>query len=125
MFLAQAVGSPLGWAGRAAQYAGSAYFLVAIWVALREMQARQVPLERAVTALLHVAKETYETLVESIPETIVSFDREGRLLLWNAAAERLVGCGRHEALGSSVYDLLVPAGHAGALAGGSRKAPRG
>jgi PAS domain S-box-containing protein len=48
-------------------------------------------------------------IVESAPDAILSTDLEGRITSWNAAAERLLGWSREEAIGMQVWDLASDA----------------
>jgi PAS domain S-box-containing protein len=48
-----------------------------------------------------------EKLVESAGDAIVAADAEGRIILWNAAAERIFGYAKNEALGQTL-DLIIP-----------------
>lgn len=49
-----------------------------------------------------------EAVIEAVPYVLVVTDREGRLLLFNRAAEALTKYGRDEVLGQSIFDLLIP-----------------
>jgi PAS domain S-box-containing protein len=106
VLLQPAVGSPLGWVGRSAQYLGCAYLLVAAFRAVRDVRERRLPVDRAIAALFRDARENYVALVETVADPIVAFDAGGRVLLWNSAAERTFGYRRDEALGSTLADLL-------------------
>jgi len=112
VFLQKAVGSPIGWAGRSAQYLGGIYFLIAVLTALRGARAKGIPLEKAIADFLRQAEEHYRALVETVPDAIISCDHEGRVLLWNSAAERMFGYSRGEAVGSLLIDLIAPDRHA-------------
>ena len=46
-------------------------------------------------------------LVEAAGDAIVAADPEGKIVLWNPAAERIFGFSRNEALGRSL-DLIIP-----------------
>ena len=46
-------------------------------------------------------------LVEAAGDAIVAADAQGRITLWNPAAERIFGFARGEALGQSL-DLIIP-----------------
>jgi len=48
-----------------------------------------------------------EKLVESAGDAIVAADSEGKIILWNAAAERIFGHSKSEALGQTL-DLIIP-----------------
>ena len=48
-----------------------------------------------------------EKLVESAGDAIVAADAEGKIILWNAAAERIFGYAKDEALGRTL-DLIIP-----------------
>jgi PAS domain S-box-containing protein len=107
-FLQKAVGSPIGWAGRSAQYLGGIYFLIAVLTAARGARIRRVPLEKALAEFFRAAEEQYKALVETSSDAIISVHHEGRILLWNAAAEKIFGYTRDEVLDSSLIDLIIP-----------------
>jgi PAS domain S-box-containing protein len=48
--------------------------------------------------------------VEAAGDAIVAADAQGSIILWNAAAERLFGYSKAEALGKSL-DLIIPERH--------------
>ncbi len=112
VFLQKAVGSPIGWTGRSTQYLGGIYFIIAVLTALRGARAKGIPLEKAIADFLRQAEEHYRALVETVPDAIISCDHEGRVLLWNSAAERMFGYSRGEAVGSLLIDLIAPDRHA-------------
>lgn len=47
-------------------------------------------------------------LVESSADGIVSHSLDGLIVSWNKSAERILGFTHEEAIGQSIYDLLVP-----------------
>jgi PAS domain S-box-containing protein len=49
----------------------------------------------------------YQQVVEALGDAVVICDRDGVIRLWNAAAERLFGFARTDALGKSL-DLIIP-----------------
>jgi PAS domain S-box-containing protein len=49
-----------------------------------------------------------EGLIQSVGEAIVSFAADGRILTWNAAAERIFGYGRAEIVGRTFHQLAPP-----------------
>lgn len=46
-------------------------------------------------------------LIESSPDAIIYADRDGRIRLWNAGAERIFGFSQEEALGQPL-DIIIP-----------------
>ena len=56
-------------------------------------------------------------VVESIDEGMLVFDRAGRVLLWNAAAQRLTGRSRSQVLGLTVHRAWPELAHTALLAG--------
>ena len=112
VFLQTAVGSPLGWAGRSAQYLGGVYFFIAVITAIRGARAKGISLEVGIANFFREAEEHYRTLIETVGDAIISTDYEGRVLLWNSAAETMFGYSRGEAVGSLMTELIVPDHHA-------------
>jgi PAS domain S-box-containing protein len=49
----------------------------------------------------------FEQLIAAIGDAIVISDAKGKITLWNAAAERMFGFTREDALGQSL-DLIIP-----------------
>lgn len=58
---------------------------------------------------LRRSKEFAERLIETANVMVVGFDRRGRVLVFNAAAERLTGYRREDVLGNNWFELMVPA----------------
>jgi PAS domain S-box-containing protein len=67
---------------------------------LRESEKREIEL-RHMQRLLESEARMAE-IVGSAMEAIITFDEEGRVTLFNAAAERMFGAPAHEAIGSTV-----------------------
>jgi len=55
-----------------------------------------------------VVRETNwaETLIQSLPEGIITIDEQGKILSFNRAAERITGWSAEETLGQSINDVL-------------------
>ena len=65
-----------------------------------------------------------EAILANVADGIVAVDREGKVVLWNPAAERVTGVSQAEALGRTPVEALGrPLDAAGAGAGGSRLLP--
>lgn len=52
--------------------------------------------------------DNYERIVSGSPYSIISIDRKGLILTWNAAAEKLYGYTAAQAIDRKVTDLVVP-----------------
>ncbi len=51
--------------------------------------------------------KSIQDFMTMLPSACFSFDRQGTILSWNPAAEKIYGYTQQEAVGSSSYDLLV------------------
>lgn len=65
---------------------------------------RRAEAERA----LEHERDYSRRLIEGANAMIVGLDREGRITLFNRAAERIAGLARADVLGTSVFDILIP-----------------
>ena len=65
-----------------------------------------------------------EAILANVADGIVAVDRDGRVVLWNPAAERVTGVSQQDALGKTPTEALGrPLDAAGGVAGGSRLLP--
>lgn len=101
-------GSPLSWLGRAAQYLGDVYLVIAAAKALREAKSRGTTVEEALADYFRQSETHYRALVEMAADAIVAIDREEKILLMNPAAEQILGYRRQEAVGRRMPELVVP-----------------
>ena len=63
---------------------------------------------------LRRSESRLRSFVETTRESVTIVDEEGKVLEWNAGAERITGVSTHEALGRHVWDLtfqMMPAEH--------------
>jgi PAS domain S-box-containing protein len=106
----KAVGDPIGWAGRTAQYFGGVYFLMATLSALRDAQRQGLTLETAIDRFYRRSEVHYRDLVDTVSDAIISIDDGRRVLLWNRGAEVMLGYSAGETAGRLVGELLVGEG---------------
>jgi PAS domain S-box-containing protein len=109
------VGSPMGWLNRAGHYLAGLYVLTAIWATSRYAQHKSVSFQFEMTALFQQAKMSYETLVETVTEPIVTTDQNFKIIQWNSAAERRFGYSQSEAVGLSLLNLVLTPASAAAF----------
>jgi PAS domain S-box-containing protein len=110
IFMQKAVGGPIGWLGRSAQFLGCFVAFLAIAGVWRKAKAVGQSLEEAITELFDEAEAGYQNLIETARDGIITLNEEGRIVLWNPAVEKMLGYTQKEALGSSFWDLLKPSG---------------
>ena len=72
----------------------------------RELQQEVKEREQAEKALKESEKQ-FRDLFEDIPTACWTFDRDGKILHWNRACVELYGWTAEQAVGQSMYDLLV------------------
>ncbi len=101
-------GDPMNWLGRLAQYLGSLYFLAAAIVVRQEAQTKQIEVPELLRHYSERSRTNYELLVGTANDAIISLDSDGRIIVWNPAAERMFGYDQVEALGSYLSNLLLP-----------------
>lgn len=96
--------------GEAAMAAGACVYLPrelvsreTLLLALRYLRQRK----HDVAALRHEQERYYE-LFENANDLIYLRDRQGRIIDWNLAGERLTGYGRQEMLGHDLREIVVP-----------------
>ncbi len=57
---------------------------------------------------LQESEQRFRSLFEATPNPIQGYDKNRRVIFWNAASEALYGYSRAEALGQPVEELLIP-----------------
>ncbi|MEI8189483.1 MAG: PAS domain S-box protein [candidate division NC10 bacterium] len=107
-FLQRDVGDLLAWAARLAQYLGSLAFVAAAWLAVQAARHARLSVGDIVSGLLRDPARRLGMVLDTVPDAIFAFDREGRIRLWNPAAERIIGWSAAEAMGKCLADLLGP-----------------
>ncbi|HYM32463.1 MAG TPA: PAS-domain containing protein [Candidatus Cybelea sp.] len=70
------------------------------------------------TRLLHDSEQRVRAIIDSAHDAFLSIDAEGRVLTWNAQAERTFGWPESEVLGRPLADLIVPKAHRDAYQAG-------
>ena len=111
----RAMGDPITWAGRIAQYLGGIYLFTSVWLSFKTARAEKVPVQSVLAEVFKEPRQFHAAIVETVTDAIISIDREGRVLLWNRAAEKMFGYTHEEATGSDLVELISPEKHAGVL----------
>ncbi|MBI2860849.1 MAG: PAS domain S-box protein [Chloroflexi bacterium] len=106
--LSRQIGDLIAWHGRLAMYLGSAYFVIGVVSFVRQARSGRLGLEGLAAELFPRSAVSYRLLVDSAGDAIIALTEEGKVLLWNPAAERIFGHGRAEAEGAFLDDLLGP-----------------
>ncbi len=86
---------------------------------------RDVTDERATARELARTKEFLSSLIESSPDAIIAARLDGTILLFNSAAERILGYRREAVVGVGSVEMLYPPGAAREIMRRIRVAPEG
>jgi PAS domain S-box-containing protein len=62
---------------------------------------------------LRQSEERTRLVLDTAPDAFITLDRDGCITTWNAAAERMFGWTKDEAVGRAMRDLIVPPEHSG------------
>ena len=57
------------------------------------------------------SEERMRLVLDTAPDAFITLDRDGRIITWNVAAERLFGWRQEEAVGRTMRELIVPPEH--------------
>lgn len=106
-FIQPSVGSPMGWLNRVGHYIAGIYAMAAILTTSSYARKIGVPFKVEMTELFRQAQMSYEVLVETVTEPIVTTDQYFRIIQWNSAAVRKFGYSQNEAFGLSLLDLVI------------------
>jgi two-component system CheB/CheR fusion protein len=80
-----------------------------------ELQSTNAELDATNRELAHRTEElnrfwfSQRTIIRSLSAAVIVIDAEGRITIWNLAAERLLGIAEGEAVGQTLWTLHVPA----------------
>ena len=96
-------GSPLSWTGRAAQFLGGTYMLIAAIASVRESHAWEIPLEEA----LYRQPAFVSEVLKTVGALVIVLDRQGRIVSFNRACEQATGYSVAEVKGKYVWDSLL------------------
>ncbi len=108
-------GSPVVWVGRVAQFTSAVYFLLAVREAAPTgPRAARGP--GGLGASLIQSALVYRPMVESLAEVLISLNRSGAALYWNAMAERVFGMATVDIVGRPVAELIAAPGRVEAVA---------
>jgi PAS domain S-box-containing protein len=103
VFLQKAVGSPIGWVGRSAQFLGGIYFLIAVLTTYMEGRLRS-------------SEEKFRSVFTSSPDAITVIDLNGNILECNPSALDTLGySSKNEVLGKNALEFIAKKDHRSAL----------
>ena len=105
-FLQPAVGSVVGWVGAFTKYLAGVYFLIAVRSAYLGARGKGLSLKEAVSEIIRIPGLFWQDVIENIGDAVISVDINGKILLWNKAAESIFGYSRSEVAGKSL-DMIA------------------
>lgn len=69
---------------------------------------RDITERRKAEEELHESRRRLEDIIEFLPDATLVIDREGRVMAWNRAIEKLTGVTKDQMLGKGDYEYAVP-----------------
>jgi PAS domain S-box-containing protein len=69
---------------------------------------RDITSRRLAEEALRESENILRSITDSAHDAIIMIDGEGLISYWNPAAERILGYSRYEAIGTNLYELIVP-----------------
>ena len=96
-------GGPLSWTGRAGQFLGGAYMLIAAIASVRESHVWGIPLEAA----LERERTFVSAVLETVGALVAVLDPQGRIVSFNRACEETTGYSFEEVKGKCFWDLML------------------
>ena len=108
IFFQQSVGSPIGWTGRIAQYAGASLTLAAV-ITLRGPAPRSGSTLEGRMIQVFTGEAATQTLMSAVGAAVILFDRDTTILVANPEAVRRLGREQiGEVLGHSLREFVTP-----------------
>ena len=98
-------GNPMSWLGRAGQYVGAVYILVAFIVLERTARKTGIPLEDMLSRFFSEPEQNFRSIVETAGEGIVLTQPDGKYTFVNQRFSDMLGYQPGELLGMSGNDL--------------------
>ncbi|MDV2481845.1 PAS domain S-box protein [Methanoculleus sp. Wushi-C6] len=99
-------GDIMAWIGRAGQWGASIYLLIGLILVLHLSRSRQANVHQVLDSVFPPSGEGYRFLIEASPDAIIGLDTGGTVLVWNSAAESILGYSSGEAVGRPLEDLI-------------------
>jgi PAS domain S-box-containing protein len=106
VLIANVLGSPLNWVGRASQFLAGLYLLVAALVTRQEARARNLPPDQVLASFFRSRDANLKLLFDSISDALVVTDPAFVITGWNAAAEQTYGWAASEVIGRPAREVL-------------------
>lgn len=98
------VGTGLGWLGRASQWVGGLYVLLAVYLAVRQSGSFDAALQSA----LQRSEQRFRTLVDSMPHFVWEADARGRTVYVSRQWERYTGLSLSQSAGQGWAQAFHP-----------------
>ena len=104
--LIHAMGSPMSWTARTAQYMAGIYFIFAVVSAKRSASSHGIGLDEAISELFHRSERKISTIYAHITDCYYELDRDWRFTRINDKALEFLGKSRLDVIGRKYWDVL-------------------
>ncbi len=105
-----AVGSPVGWIARTAQYCSGFFALFSMRSASYEAKGKNTSVSNMLAYIFADGETSFRALVETSNDAIVSVDQDFRVLYLNMAAEKMFGVSKEQVEYTSFLDRYIEGG---------------
>jgi PAS domain S-box-containing protein len=106
-YMQKSVGSPLGWLSRSGHYIAAFFALVAVLTTFHKAKFLGLNLHTAAADLFRRVQVSYQVLVETVVDPIVTLDHHARIIQWNSSAAREFGLRQDQTMGCNFFDLAI------------------
>ncbi|GIZ08184.1 PAS domain S-box protein [Flavobacterium sp. UMI-01] len=81
---------------------------IILWIGSKTVVQNQIEHSETLEENLKESNERMQTILQHAPDSIISFDENGRIMSWNAESETIFGWKECEVMGKSLAETIIP-----------------